>query len=136
MCDVEIRLKSGSPLMGVGIAATTCDDGRNQSGPSVRGCAYCLTSCAKSTSAPKCSSTADVAFEAVRRELAAMRLGDAFVQVADEFVGAHGVTLADNLAPQNAFHAIPHRQEIISGRSYARPSTSPGAEALETFVLS
>jgi hypothetical protein len=31
MCDVEMRLRSGSPMMGVGIAATTCDDGRNQS---------------------------------------------------------------------------------------------------------
>ena len=25
MCDVEIRLKSGSPVMGVGIATTTCE---------------------------------------------------------------------------------------------------------------
>src|SRR3989304_2018819 len=57
MCDVLTRAIFGLPVMGVGIAAMTCDEGRNQSGPSVRGAEYCLTSCAKSTFAPKCSST-------------------------------------------------------------------------------
>src|SRR5439155_5921917 len=96
MCDVEMRLKSGSLMMGVGIAATTCDDGRNQSGPSVRGCAYCLTSCAKSTSAPKCSSTAPMSFESVRRELASS--DDSPAQISDELIRPHGVPLADVVA--------------------------------------
>jgi len=39
----------------------------------------------------------NVGFQSVSRQPAAMRLGDALVQVAEEFVGAHGVTLADTV---------------------------------------
>ena len=55
---VEMRASLGFPEMSLRVANTTLAEGRNQSGPSVRVGRQFFTSCAKSMSVPKCSSTA------------------------------------------------------------------------------